>query len=313
MNATQTIAIFGGAGLFFALQAAYWTLRSRRQRGSHRVEQRLRIGGRSQDVRDLPRGRRSWVGETRLGAHVDAVLAGAGLTMTADQFLAFGALVLAGVWIMVAATSGSLAAGLLLSLLCAAGAWIYLQGLREKRLRRINEQLPAALDVIRSALAAGRNFEMAMQVAAEEVADPLGAELRRCHERFEKGRPMTEALHELARRNTECDSMQTFVQAVLVLRQAGGNLVPVLENIIETLRANAAYESRYRALTSEGRVSGAILGALPAVVAAGVLLVQPGYMAVLVADDRGRLVLGAAFGLWAAGVLWLRRMTKPVR
>ena len=50
--------------------------------------------------------------------------------------------------------------------------------IRERRLRQIEQALPEALTVIAKAMRAGAGLMQALGFAAEEVADPLGAELR---------------------------------------------------------------------------------------------------------------------------------------
>jgi tight adherence protein B len=313
MSTPQAIALLGGAGVFFALQALFWATRSLRQRRDHRIQNRLRLAGAHPQPPQRPLGGHSWLGSTRLGAQLSANLAAAGLGLTAEQLLVVAALALAGLCLVVAVTPVSAATGAVLALLAAGGAWLYVRARRAARTRRLSQQLPAALDMMRSALGAGRPLEQALQLAGQELADPLGPELARCHERFEKGRPLSESLQELAQRNRECSSIQALVQALLVLRRAGGNLLPLLGNMIETLRVQAAYEARYRALTTEGRVSGTLLGALPLAVAAAVLLLQPDYLAPLVSDRRGRPLLAAGVCLWCIGALWLRRLAQPGR
>jgi tight adherence protein B len=84
-----------------------------------------------------------------------------------------------------------------------------------------------------------------------------------------------------------------------------------MERIVSTLRAQAAYEARYRALTAEGRTSGLILGSLPLLILAAVLIVQPGYLASLFKSGPGRVVFSIAFALWMLGIAWLMRLVRP--
>ena len=72
--------------------------------------------------------------------------------------------------------------------------------LRRKRLVLFQEQLPDALDLIRSALQAGHGLIAALSVAAETLPDPVGAELRYVVDETSLGLTMREALYHLVDR-----------------------------------------------------------------------------------------------------------------
>jgi tight adherence protein B len=141
---------------------------------------------------------------------------------------------------------------------------------------------------------------------------PLSIELKRCVEEYELGRPIEEALLSLSLRLEPCRALRTFVEAVLVLKQTGGNLIEIIDQIVDSMRAQAAYEAKYRALTAEGRTSGMILGALPLLILAAIVLVQPDYLGSLLADSAGMTIIALAGGLWLAGVVWLARLARPI-
>lgn len=54
----------------------------------------------------------------------------------------------------------------------------YIQFRRKRRLAAFGNQLPFALDLIKSSLEAGHSLQRALQVLVGEFADPLGAEFR---------------------------------------------------------------------------------------------------------------------------------------
>ena len=205
----------------------------------------------------------------------------------------------------------TLSVGTLVAFLAMLTSYLMLSMRRSRRLAQIDSQLPQALELVVFSLRAGRTLEDSIQFAAQEQPDPIGAELERCCSDFEMGRAIQDALVRMSARLAPCKALRNFVEAVLVLKQTGGNIAEVIDQIIDTLRAQAAYESRYRALTAEGRTSGLILSSLPLLVLAGVLLLEPGYLTPLLYEESGRIVLLMGLGLWTLGVAWLQRLARP--
>jgi len=216
-----------------------------------------------------------------------------------------------GMFLLVTLLTGALASGILISGITAMVIFLVVSGRRTKRLNEIDHQLPKALELMMIGLRAGQTLEDTIRYAAEELQPPLAVELGRCAEEYEMGRPIEESLSNMAARLSPCRALGTFVESVLVLKQTGGNIIEIIEQIIDGLRAQAAFEARYRALTAEGRTSGIILGALPVLVLAIVLLVQPGYLGLLLENSTGRGIIMLAAGLWALGIMWLMRLVKP--
>lgn len=312
MTEQRTIALLGAAGLFFILQAIFWLLRRRRSVRDWIIRQRLSaVDGDRLAAAGPSRSAGDRYGRWRRLQQLDRALAQAGMTISAGRFLLLVGAALGITWAVVVAATGYVAGGFLLDLVLCVLAWLHVSGRKRRRLAKINQQLPRGLELMVFGLRAGHTLEESIRFVAHELQDPLGSELKRCYEEFEMGRPLEQALFELSRRAPECRSLRTFVESVLVLKQTGGNIVEIIENIITTLRAQSAYEARYRALTAEGRTSGMILGSLPLLILTASMLVQPGYIGSLAGDGTGRVILLGAIAFWAMGIGWLVRLVKP--
>jgi tight adherence protein B len=315
MGAHHAVALFASITLFCALQAVFWLRRGRQKEREELLRQRLRgvgVAAAGQGLR-ITRGSEleGSLGKVGFLRKLSASLVQGGFTVTVPGFLVRVMLICGAVFLLVSLATANLGSGAVLTVLSAFVIHIYVSRRRNKRLRAIDAQLPKALELMMFGLRAGHSLEDTIRFAADELDPPLGGELRRCHEESELGRPIEDALLGLSLRLEPCKALRTFVEAVLVLKQTGGNLIEIIERIIDMLRAQAAYESRYRALTAEGRTSGMILGALPLLILAAVALAQPGYLGQLFADQAGWKVLSLAGLLWGAGVFWLVRLTRP--
>jgi tight adherence protein B len=181
-----------------------------------------------------------------------------------------------------------------------------------RRIARCDAQMPQALDVIALALRAGHALPGALALAADEVAAPLGHELRRACDEHQLGRPLGEVIAGMAARLPGAPTVEAFVVADAVLQETGGNLIEVIERIAETARARAAYRARLRALTAEGRQSARLLAGLPGAFLVLALVSDPGYAGALLTDRGGRTILALAVGLWVIGVAWTRRLVRPL-
>ncbi|HEX8962457.1 MAG TPA: type II secretion system F family protein, partial [Rhodocyclaceae bacterium] len=180
---------------------------------------------------------------------------------------------------------------------------------RSARLRRIEQQLPDALDLICRALRAGHAFSAALQMVGEELPDPLGAEFRLTHEEVNYGVSLQQAMMNLMGR-IPCMDLRYFVIAVLIQRESGGNLTEVLANLAALIRERFKLQAKARVLATEGRLSAWVLSLLPFVVAGVINLVNPAFMRVLWTDPLGIRMVEAALGAMALGILWMRQIIR---
>jgi tight adherence protein B len=183
---------------------------------------------------------------------------------------------------------------------------------RARRLAQCDEQMPQALEIVALALRAGHALPGALALAASEAPAPLCHELRRAHDEQQLGKPIAEVLAAMGERLPGCASVETFVVAVNVLQETGGNMIGVIDRIVENARARSSYLTRLRALTAEGRQSARMLALLPlgffVLAASG----DKKYLGTLIHDGGGRMILAVAIALWALGLEWTRRLVRPV-
>lgn len=239
------------------------------------------------------------------------VIAESGLGWTMGMFatrLALAATV--GLLLGVALGSGLLA--IVGALGGAVIVWAVVRGARARRMAQCDTQMPQALEIVALALRAGHALPSALELAANEAPAPLCHELRRAADEQALGRPIGEVLQAFGARLPGCEAVNTFVVAVLVLQETGGNLITVIDRIVENARARSSYRARLRALTAEGRQSAKLLGFLPGAFAVLAMVSDPNYADMLLRDPGGRMITLVAGGLWLVGILWTRRLVKPM-
>jgi tight adherence protein B len=183
-------------------------------------------------------------------------------------------------------------------------------GLRVGRRRRaFEEQLPELLTSLGSALRAGHGFNQALQSAAADAAEPAHTELQRVLAEARLGRPLEDALTDLAARLASAD-FDFVLDAVVVQRQVGGSLAGIFEIVGDAVRQRQQFALRLRALTAMGRMSAMVLIGLPFALGLLLTLCNHGYLLPLLESGVGRSLLVVSGVLMAFGAVWLRQIVS---
>jgi tight adherence protein B len=185
----------------------------------------------------------------------------------------------------------------------------YLLYRRSVRFRRFNLLLPEGVDLIARCLRAGQSLPMALVTVAEEIADPLGPEFRRCADELNYGMPFREAMLGILRRFPLPD-LQFLVSAILLQRETGGNLAELLDKTAAVLRSRIQLQQKVKVYTAQGRMTGAVLLALPFIAFVLLNIIRPGYTAPLFETPTGlKMVYGTLVSM-ALGAFFIRRIIQ---
>ncbi|RBL87928.1 pilus assembly protein [Streptomyces cavourensis] len=182
-------------------------------------------------------------------------------------------------------------------------------GLRRRRARRFEQQLPMALLMLASALRAGVALTTGLRHMVDQGAAPLAQEFGLMLREQRLGVPWDQALENLNVRMA-ADSTSLVVAAMRIAAQTGGNLAEALESIAQTVRARLQLQAKLRALTSQGRMQAWIVGALPLLLLAVLDRLEPEIMGLLWRTPLGWAVLAIVVVLETAGVLLIRRIVR---
>lgn len=202
-----------------------------------------------------------------------------------------------------------LSVALLCALAVAAGPVFVIRRRQSERLRRVEDQLPEALDYLSRALLAGHSLPMSVELLAEECDPPLSLELRKTVDEYNLGLSMDDALGNLMERLPSVD-IQFFVSAIQTQSRTGGSLHELLEDLSETIRERMTLKRQVRALTANGRMTAIVLSALPFVVAGTMLYVNPDYFDLLLQHPLGPTLLIMALCGQGLAYLVIRRIVN---
>ncbi len=239
---------------------------------------------------------------------LDTKLEQADLKLKAQEaVLFFGAGL--GLLTLVVLVTGGPVLGLAAAIIGALAPVALLNLLAERRRGAFTKQLPDTLQLLASSLRAGYSLLQGLDAVAEEVADPMGRELRRVVLETRLGRELELSLEDLAGRMGSAD-FEWVVMAIRIQREVGGNLAELLTSVSETMISRERLRREVSALTAEGRLSAIIVGALPLVIGVAITVLNPGYINILFTTTLGRLMILAAVLLTVGGFWWMRKVIQ---
>jgi tight adherence protein B len=199
---------------------------------------------------------------------------------------------------------------LLLAALGAGVPWSVPLVARDRRSRKLSEQLPEAVEMMARSLRSGHALTSAFQLVASEMPEPLAVEFARAYEQQRLGMSVERAVREMAARAPKNGDLKIFAVSVVIQKETGGNLSEILDGLGKTVRERYRFFGKLRALTAEARASAWVVSLTPLGIGAFLALSQPDYMRNLVVDPLGRTILAVGVVAWVVGALWFHQLTR---
>jgi tight adherence protein B len=212
-----------------------------------------------------------------------------------------------------AAAVGFRLAGPIGALGAAAGMTVsvesWLSRRRTRRRYQADEQLRETVMALAAGTRAGLSLRRSLAEAVRDAEPPLREVLEAALRRVEIGERLEDALEELGRGSSDA---RLLVTLLAVHRRTGGDLPSLLDDVADILGRRTEGRRQARALSAQGRASGAVLAALP-VAFVGLLSGTSGSgLGSFYRTATGSTLLLAGLALQGLGFLWLRRITKSV-
>jgi tight adherence protein B len=227
--------------------------------------------------------------------------------------------------------------------LAAAGPWTVNRVLAARRTRRraqLAAAAPAVARAVADALSGGHSIRGAIAEVARSGAagggaagverggaaggavavverggaaggGAAGAELRRAASALDAGAATEDVLEDLRRRASD-SGWDTLVAAILLQRDAGGDLARLLRGLAERLEGARRAEAEARSATAQARFTAWLVASLPAGAAVLAELGSPGYLGSLLREPLTAALVVASVVLQGAAVLVVRRIARVV-
>lgn len=178
-----------------------------------------------------------------------------------------------------------------------------------KRLKVFEVQLCDAIQIISNAMKSGYSFFQALSRVAEDSQEPLCSAFKQVIKDISLGKTMESAFEQLLE-HFPLEDLQLMVSAILIQKEIGGNLSDILDNMLDTLRERQRIQQEVRALTAQGRLSGAIVVSLPLAIMGILFITSPSYMNTLFTTLGGQIMLGIAGSSQLLGILAIKKIIR---
>jgi len=190
----------------------------------------------------------------------------------------------------------------------AAMGWAI--GARRRRYRRaVERSLPEVATAIADSLSAGRSLRASLPAAVASLDGPPAIELSRLAAELDLGAP-TVSVVEAWRRRMRSERIDAFAAALLSQRLAGGDLAGLLRRFAAGAAERERVVEDARSATAQARFTGLLVVAMPTGGALFAELLQPGFLATLLASPPAAVLLALAAALQVVGFFAIRRFSQ---
>jgi len=178
-----------------------------------------------------------------------------------------------------------------------------------KRKAMFLDQFVDVLVMLSNSLRAGFNMSQAVRIVADEMPTPASEEFACIRRECELGASLDVAFDRLGDRMPS-ESVRIFVTAVNVSLRSGGDITKVFDNIVTAIRERERVEQRVRTMTSEARMQGYVIAAMPLGVLLGCWFWKPEAVLWMLQSPKGMLLLFLGLGLNVVGLALMSKLSK---
>jgi tight adherence protein B len=183
---------------------------------------------------------------------------------------------------------------------------------RRRRYRgAVERSLPEVATAVADSLAAGRSLRASLPAAAAYLDGPPAAELARLGAELDLGAGTAEAVAAW-RARMRSERVDAFAAALLSQRLAGGDLAGLLRRFAAGAAERDRVAEDAKSATAQARFTGLLVVAMPTGGALFAELIEPGFLAKLLAAPAAAVLLALAAGLQAIGFVAIRRLSRVV-
>ena len=208
------------------------------------------------------------------------------------------------VWVLI-----DVATAIAVFILIAILPQIMYRSMRNKRLRKFEEQLPDGLMMLSGAMRAGASLNIALEGLVKEQPAPISQEFELLMREQRIGVDFEKSLSNMEKR-LPIQDFAMLTSALRINREIGGNLAEILESLAETLRRKHQMEGKIDSLTAQGKLQGIVMTGLPVLLGVLLYFLEKESMEKLWTTTIGWVVLGIIIIMEFMGYVMIRKITS---
>ncbi len=174
-----------------------------------------------------------------------------------------------------------------------------------KRIRKIDEQLPLTIMAMSNSVASGLTLVQSIERLAERAEEPIRTEYRIMANQWRAGSDVLTAITE-AKGRLKLPNFNIFATTIAVNQTMGGNVVETMDRLAQSLEAIAEMQHEVYTSTAEGRQNLLFLGIAPVPMLLLMLAINYEGTLMLFTEPLGRGLMMTSIGFYMVGFLWAR-------
>ena len=186
------------------------------------------------------------------------------------------------------------------------GARSWIERRRGQRRDLFVAQLPDVARLLANGASAGLSLPAAIQLAARELDDPAGTEMRSVVEQLRVGQPVDDALEGL-RERLPSRELGVLMTTLVIQQRAGGDTVRALNELGHTLEARKDLPREIRTLLSGSVFTRWLVAGIGVVTILLLNVISPGVMREMTTSVVGLGAIAVAGTLWTVAFFLIRR------
>ena len=184
-----------------------------------------------------------------------------------------------------------------------------LEARRLKRVEALEKQLPSWLLLLANALKATPSIPEAIEATSRLTTAPMQQELDLLVKELRLGSSLAVGISAMSDR-IRSRTISAALSTILVGQRTGGDVPHILDQAAAGLREMARLEAVMRTKTAEGKAQMVLIATMPFVLIGGMYAIYPEWLAPLVEDIIGHVMIGVAIVAWVLAVVLARIILK---
>jgi tight adherence protein B len=181
---------------------------------------------------------------------------------------------------------------------------------RAKRLKRFEEQLPDAVQVMVASVRAGRSLAQAIEDVAEKLTGVAAQEFGVIAAEYRHGGVGIEEALRRTRDRLGIESFTMVSSALIINSERGGDVMLMLERISTSIREITRLKKKIVSEMAEVRAQQRIVLVLTPLFGGLVCVADPTIPEILFGTLLGNMLLVLVLAVQTVGILWIRRIVR---
>ncbi len=178
-----------------------------------------------------------------------------------------------------------------------------------QRQTQMRQQFPDMLEAIVRSIQSGYGIDGALAAVGNDMKGVLAQEMKEVNKQLILGISIREVLREFQSR-VDLSEAQFFVVTLIIQRETGGQLAPILTELAKLMRRRVSFQSKIKTLTAESRFTAWFIGGAPVAYLGYKYFFDKESMQFFLHDPVGIQMLVISIVLIAVGTLLLKQMLK---